>query len=81
MRYLFAVMNRLRYKLYELYAKYHLKYSCPDCPKARREKRDIFKEGECFWFRNWTAGKYDIRSYQTYILFKKLGINKKLFLK
>ena len=77
----FCLMNRLRYKFYELYAKYHLKYSCPGCPEERREKRDIFKEGECFWYKNWTAGKYDIRSYQTYILFKKFGIEKDLFLK
>jgi len=74
-------MNRLRYKFYELYAKFHLKYSCPDCSKERRSRRDIFNEGECFWYKNWSTGKYKIRSYQTYILFKKLGIKKKLFLK
>jgi hypothetical protein len=74
-------MNRLRLKLYELYARYHLKYTCPKCPEARREKRDILKEGECFWYRNWKSGRYNIRTYQTYILFKKLGRDKDLFLK
>jgi len=74
-------MNRYRAKLYELYARYHLKYTCPKCPPERRAKRDILNEGECFWFRNWQAGTYRIRTYQTYILFKKLGINKSLFLK
>ena len=81
MSYLFAVMNRLRHKFYELYARYHLKYSCPECPKERRDKRDVLNEGECFWYKNWTAGKYTIRTYQTYILFKRLGIDKDLFLK
>jgi ribosomal protein L37AE/L43A len=74
-------MNKLRLKLYELYARYHLKYTCPKCPRGRRAARDIFKEGECFWYRNWQGGTYNIRTYQTYILFKKLGIEKDLFLK
>ncbi|MBW2470495.1 MAG: hypothetical protein JRE18_00315 [Deltaproteobacteria bacterium] len=73
-------MNRLRRKLYELYARYHLKYTCPKCPAARREQRDIFNEGECFLYRNWTGGRYTIRTYQTYILFQKLNIEKDLFL-
>ncbi len=74
-------MNRLRYKFYELYAKYHLKYTCPSCPKERRAVRDIYNEGECFWHKNWQAGTYNIRSYQVYILFKRLGIEKDIFLK
>jgi hypothetical protein len=74
-------MNRFRLKLYEFYARYHLKRTCPKCPSARRAKRDIFEEGECFWYRNWQAGRYNTRTYQTYILFKKLGIDKELFLK
>jgi ribosomal protein L37AE/L43A len=74
-------MNIFRFKLYEIYARYHLKYSCPKCPAARRVKRDIYNEGECFWYKNWQAGRYNIRTYQTYIMFKKLGMNKDLFLK
>ena len=74
-------MIKFRIKLYELYGRYHLKYTCPKCPQERRAKRDIFGEGECFWYKNWKAGTYYIRTYQTYILFKKLGIDKDLFLK
>lgn len=74
-------MNKYRAKLYKLYARYHLKYTCPQCPPERRAKRDIYGEGECFWYKNWQAGRYEIRTYQTYILFKKLGIEKDLLLK
>ena len=74
-------MNRFRLKLYELYARFHLKFTCPKCPRARRAQRDIYNEGECFWYRNWQAGKFNTRTYQTYIFFKKLGIKKDLFLK
>jgi hypothetical protein len=74
-------MNRLRLKIYELYAKYHLKYTCPKCPVERRLLRDINGEGECFWYRCWTEGKYNTRTFQTYALFKKLGIKKDIFLK
>jgi hypothetical protein len=74
-------VNKARYKLYELYARYHLKFSCPKCPRERREARDIHNEGECFWYKNWIAGKYNTRTYQTYIIFKKLGIDKNVFLK
>ncbi len=74
-------MNKFRLKLYELYARYHLKYTCPKCPAGRRRERDILKEGECFWYKNWQGGTYNIRTYQTYILFKKLGREKDLFLK
>ena len=74
-------MNKFRLKLYEIYARYHLKFSCPDCPPERRAQRDIFGEGECFWFKNWQEGKYNTRTYQTFILFKKIGIDKDLFLK
>ena len=74
-------MNKFRFKLYQLYAMYHLKHTCPKCPRERRDKRDIFNEGECFWFKNWQGGTYNIRTYQTYIFFKKLGIRKDLFLK
>ena len=74
-------MNKFRLKLYELYARYHLKYTCPKCPPERRTKRDIFHEGECFWYRNWKAGTYNIRTYQTCTLFKKLGIKKDPILK
>ncbi len=74
-------MNKFRLKLYELYARYHLKYTCPKCPPERRAKRDVFEEGECFWYRNWKAGTYNIRTYQTCILFKKLGIKKDPILK
>jgi ribosomal protein L37AE/L43A len=73
-------MNKLRLKLYELYARYHLKHTCPTCPVQRREKRDIFSEGECFWYKNWKAGRYNIRTYQTYILFKTIGKEKDPFL-
>ncbi|MBW2467039.1 MAG: hypothetical protein JRF02_07040 [Deltaproteobacteria bacterium] len=74
-------MNRFRLKLYELYARYHLKFTCPKCPQERRRQRDIYNEGECFWHTNWMAGKYNIRTYQTYRFFKKLGIEKDIFLK
>jgi hypothetical protein len=74
-------MNKFRLKLYELYARFHLKCSCPKCPPERRLIRDIYNEGECFWYTRWTSGKYNIRTYQTYNLFKKLGIDKDLFLK
>lgn len=74
-------MNKFRLKLYELYARYHLKCTCPKCPPEKRRQRDIFNEGECFWYRNWQGGMYKIRTYQTYILFKKLGLKKGLFLK
>ena len=74
-------MNKFRLKLYELYAIYHLKFTCPKCSGERRLQRDIYNEGECFWYKNWKTGKYNIRIYQTYILFKKLGIKKDLFLK
>ena len=74
-------MNKVRYKLYELYARYHLKYSCPGCPRERRQARDIYNEGECLWYKSWKAGKYNTRTYQTYIFFKKLGIDKDVFLK
>ncbi|KPK26583.1 MAG: hypothetical protein AMJ61_08450 [Desulfobacterales bacterium SG8_35_2] len=74
-------MNKFRLKLYELYARHHLRCSCPKCPTDRRLKRDIFNEGECFWYKNWQQGIYNIRTYQTYFLFKKLGIQKDLFLK
>ena len=74
-------MDRFRLKLYELYGRFHLKYSCPKCSLVRRAKRDIYSEGECFWYKNWVAGRYNIRTYQTYILFKRLGIKKDLYLK
>jgi hypothetical protein len=74
-------VNKLRYKFYELYGRYHLKYSCPRCPPQKRGKRDIRRDGECFWYKSWKAGKFNIRTYQTYIFFKKLGIEKDLFLK
>jgi len=74
-------MNRFRLKLYELYARFHLKHSCPNCPAQTRAKRDIFSEGECFWYKNWNAGRYNIRTYQTYIFFKMLGMEKDPFLK
>lgn len=74
-------MNKFRLKLYELYARHHLKRSCPKCPAERRLKRDIFNEGECFWYKNWQRGRFNIRIYQTYILFKKLGMKKDPFLK
>jgi len=44
-------------------------------------KRDIYNEGECFWYRNWKEKRYNLRTYQTYFLFKKLGIKKDIFLK
>lgn len=74
-------MNRFRLKLYELYARYHLKFTCPKCPEEKRLQRDIYNEGDCFWCMSWKAGKYNIRTYQTYRLFKKFGIDKDLFLK
>jgi ribosomal protein L37AE/L43A len=74
-------MNKFRLRLYELYARYHLKNTCPKCPQERRVKRDIYNEGECYWYRNWKEGTYNIRTYQTFIIFKKLGIKKDLFLK
>jgi len=74
-------MNRFRLKLYELYARYHLKCTCPKCPADRRSKRDILNEGECFWYKNWKAGRYNIRTYQTYIIFRRLGLDKDIFLK
>ncbi|MBW2502257.1 MAG: hypothetical protein JRD39_04860 [Deltaproteobacteria bacterium] len=74
-------MNRFRLKLYELYARYHLKRTCPKCPRERREKRDIYREGECFWYSRWQKGIYGVRTYQTYIFFKKIGIKKDLLLK
>lgn len=74
-------MNRFRLKLYELYARYHLKYTCPNCSRERRLRRDIYKEGECLWFRSWKEGKYNTRTYQTYWLFRKLGIDKDIFIK
>lgn len=74
-------MNRFRLKLYEMYAKFHLRYSCPRCPRKRRLQRDIAHEGECFWYTNWKAGRYNTRTYQTYSLFKRFGIDKDVFLK
>ena len=74
-------MNRFRLKLYEFYARYHLKYTCPECPAARRAQRDILNEGECFWYKNWQRKRYNLRTYQTYFVFKKLGIKKDVFLK
>ena len=74
-------MNKFRLKLYALYARYHLKYSCPKCPAQRRAKRDIYSEGECFWYKNWIEGRYNIRTFQTYFFFKKLGMGKDPFLK
>jgi len=47
----------------------------------RRLLRDINKEGECFWYRSWKAGKYNTRTYQTYIFFKKIGFDKDIFIK
>jgi len=73
-------MNRFRLKLYELYARYHLKYTCPRCPAAKRARRDIFNQGDCFWYTNWKAKRYAVQTDQTYILFKKIGINKDLYL-
>ena len=74
-------MNKFRLKLYELYARYHLKYTCPKCPMERRLLRDINKEGECFWYMSWKAGKYNTRTYQTYRFFKKIGFDKDIFIK
>jgi hypothetical protein len=74
-------MNKFRLRLYELYARYHLKYTCPQCPPSRRAKRDIFNEGECFWYKNWQRNRYNIRTYQTYLLYRKLGVKKDIFLK
>ena len=74
-------MNRFRLKLYEFYARYHLKHTCPNCPRERRLLRDIHKEGECFWYLNWKAGIYNTRTYQTYRFFKKFGIDKDIILK
>lgn len=74
-------MNKFKAKLYELYARYHLKYTCPQCPPERKTKRDIYNEGECYWLKNWQAGRYCIRTYQTYIILKKLGIEKDPLLK
>jgi hypothetical protein len=74
-------MNRFRFKLYELYARYHLKFTCPNCPRERRLLRDINNEGECLWYTSWKAGKYNTRTYQTYRLFRNFGIKKDIFLK
>ena len=74
-------MNKFRLKLYELYARYHLKYTCPKCPIERRLQRDVHREGECFWYVSWKAGKYNTRTYQTYRFFKKIGCDKDIFLK
>jgi len=74
-------MNKFRLKLYGLYAIYHLKFTCPKCSGERRLQRDIYNEGECFWYKNWKAGKYNTRTYQTYWFFKKFGIKKDIILK
>ena len=74
-------MNKITYQIKKLNAKYHLKFRCPNCPKERKKSRDVLNQGHCFWYANWKKGKYNFRSYQIYILFKKLGIKKSLVLK
>ena len=74
-------MNRFRLKFYELYARYHLRFTCPNGPPARSARRDIYNEGECFWYRNWQAGRYNTRTFQTYTVLRKLGIDKDILLK
>jgi len=48
-----AAIGRKRFN-----AQWHLQHVCPRCPRARRAFRDQ-GDGECAWFRAWSAGRYD----------------------
>ena len=63
-----------------LQAQVELRHRCPTCPAARRKSRDILGEGDCFWYSNWSRGRYNIRSYRGYRLLQLLGIRKSPYL-
>lgn len=79
--FLIYLMGNITHEIRKIVAKYHLKFRCSNCPKERRKSRDVLNQGECFWYANWKLGKYNLRSYQSYILFKKFGIERSLSLK
>jgi hypothetical protein len=44
----------------EGFAEYKKRYICPKCPEERRALRDVDGTGECWWYKNWSAGNYGI---------------------
>jgi len=43
-----------------LSARLHLLFICPQCPGYRRKLRDVDGKGECWWYRNWIKGNFDL---------------------
>ena len=62
----------------KVYATYHLKHICKHCSYHKRETRDIFHHGKCWWCENWKKGNYDeipfwmgLKNYIRLYIFRK----------
>jgi len=61
-------------------AKYHLEYLCPYCPEEKKRLRYVNGDNECWWYKNWKNGNFDIpRTFGLRNLFReRLGLKTKL---
>lgn len=43
-----------------LWVKFHLIFLCGRCSQGTQKLRDIYDEGECWWWKKWRNGDYSI---------------------
>ena len=55
-----------------LWVRFHLKYLCGKCSMGTRQLRDLENEGECWWRKNWEAGKVDVPFWMGIKEFRRL---------
>lgn len=56
-----------------LWAKAHMLFLCGRCSPSTRSLRDLDECGECWWWKNWKAGNYEIPLWMGRSEFRRLS--------